>query len=124
VADLDDLLIDLPEIREKTRGPEADGLTRRPASLRLQTAEKVVDALIKAGHLKTFMAQNPVNRCPEQVISHAEMDRFCREYVSLFMLAEERRKHFRRVLKDLNAQGIKPALDPTRSELEFMPVAT
>jgi hypothetical protein len=39
------------------------------------------------------------------------MDRFCREYISLFLLAEERGQHFRRVLKDLNAKGIKPALD-------------
>jgi hypothetical protein len=29
-----------------------------------------------------------------------EMDRFCSEYVSLFLLAEERGKHFRRVLKE------------------------
>jgi hypothetical protein len=29
----------------------------------------------------------------------------------LFLLAEERGKHFRRVLKELNAQGIEPAFD-------------
>jgi hypothetical protein len=65
------------------------------------------------------MSPNPVNRCPEQIISHEEMDRFCREYVSLFLLAEERGKHLRRALKDLNAQGINPALDPNEIGARF-----
>ena len=40
--------------------------------------------------------------------SHDEMDRFCCKYVSMFLLAEERGRHFRRVLEELNAQGIEP----------------
>ena len=113
------VLVDLDEIRAKVRGHDPGGLTRRPASLRLRTAEKVVHALIKAGHLKTFTAPNPVNRCPEQIISHEEMDRFCREYVSLFLLAEERGKRFRRLLKELAAQGIEPALDQEKTGARF-----
>ena len=96
------------------RGHDPGGLTRRAASKRLRTQEKVIHALIKAGKLTTFVARDPINRCPQVLISHEEMDRFCREYVSLFLLAEERGKHFRRMLKELNAQGIEPTLDPER----------
>ena len=103
------VLVDVEEIRSKTRGAETGGLTRRPASKRLRTAEKVVDALIKAGHLRTFIARDPINHCPQVLISHEEMDRFCRKYVSLFTLAEELGQHFRRVLKALDARGVEPA---------------
>jgi hypothetical protein len=92
------VLVDLDEIRAKTRGGETGGLTRRPASKRLRTQEKVVDALIKAGKLTTFVARDPINRCPQVLISHEEMDRFCGEYVSLFTLADERGQHSRHVL--------------------------
>jgi hypothetical protein len=105
------VLVDLTEIRAKTRGGETGALTRRPASERLRTQEKMVEALIKAGKLKTFVARDPINRCPQVLISHEEMDHFCHEYVSLFLLAEERGQHFRRVLKDLEVQGIEPAFD-------------
>jgi hypothetical protein len=93
------VLVDLDEIRAKTRGGETGGLTRRPASKRLRTQEKVVDALIKAGKLTTFVARDPINHCPQVLISHEEMDLFCSKYVSLFLLAEERGKHLRKVLK-------------------------
>jgi hypothetical protein len=42
---------------------------------------------------------------------HEERDRFCSEYVSLFLLAEERGKHFGRAVKELNSWGINPACD-------------
>jgi hypothetical protein len=79
----------------------------------------VVRALIDAGELRTFIARDPVNRCPQILISHEEMDRFCSVFVSLFLLAEERGKHLRRVLKELNAQGIKPALDQKKIGARF-----
>jgi hypothetical protein len=113
------VLVDIDEIRAKVRGHDPGGLTRRPASKRLRTQEKVIHALIKAGKLTTFVARDPINRCPQVLISHEEMDRFCREYVSLFLLAEERGKHFRRMLKELNAQGIEPTLDPERIGARF-----
>jgi hypothetical protein len=50
------VLVDLDEIREKIRGHETGGPTRRPASKRLRTADPVIDALIKAGHLRSFIA--------------------------------------------------------------------
>jgi hypothetical protein len=79
----------------------------------------VVRALIDAGELRTFIARDPVNRCPQILISHEEMDRFCSVFVSLFLLAEERGKHLRRVLKDLEAQGIEPAFDLERIGARF-----
>ena len=43
------------------------------------------------------------DRCPQILTSHEEMDRFCSKYVSLFLLAEERGKHFGRVVKELSS---------------------
>jgi hypothetical protein len=48
----------------------------------------VVQAPIDAGELQAFIARDSVNRCPQVLISHEEIDRFCGEYVSLFLLAK------------------------------------
>lgn len=106
------VLVDVDEIRVKTRGPDHGGLTQREVANLLQTNDGVVRALTAAKHLRTFTAKDPVNHCPMVLIRPEEAARFQREYVSLFMLAKENRKHFRRVLKELNEQGIEPAFNP------------
>jgi hypothetical protein len=106
------VLVDVEEIRSHVRGSEPAGVTRRPASKILRTNDTVVDALIKAGKLKTFIGRDPVNRCPQILISFADLERFSQHYVSLFQLADERGQHFRRVLKTLDAEGITPVFDP------------
>lgn len=113
------VLVSSDEVRAKTRGHDAGGLTRRPAAKRLRTTEPVVEKLIEKRHLKTFVARDPVNRCPQVLISHQEIDRFCRDYVSLFVLAEERGKHFKRVLNELNAEGVEPAFKPATIGARF-----
>ena len=42
-----------------------------------------------------------------------------REYVSLFVLAKQRGQHFRKVKQELDAAGIKPALDPAKVGATF-----
>jgi hypothetical protein len=37
---------------------------------------------------------NPINRCPTVVVPAQEVERFDREYVSLFAIARQRRQHF------------------------------
>ena len=77
--------------------------------------------LIVGGHLKTATVINPINRCPNQQrhVTAEEVERFEREYVSLFVLAKQRGQHFRKVKQELDAAGIKPALDPAKVGATF-----
>jgi hypothetical protein len=72
----------------------------------------VVRALIAHGHLATVAAVNPVNRCPQWVLTGEEVEGFGKRYLSLFALAKQQRKHFRAVKKELEAAGVKPTFDP------------
>jgi hypothetical protein len=78
-----------------------------------------VRALIDGGHLKTMKVINPVNRCPIVVVPVEEAERFAREYVSLFALAKQQGRHFRKVKQELDAAGIRPALDPEKVGATF-----
>jgi hypothetical protein len=71
--------------------------------------------LIKLGHLATITVVNPVNRCPTVVVPVAEVERFARKYISLFVLAKQQGRHFRKVKRELDATGIRSAMDPRRS---------
>ena len=91
----------------------------RPAAQRLRTTDKVIKALIDAGELKAVVVPNPVNRCPQVIVPLAEIERFERDFVSLFVLAERRGEHFRQVLKALEARGIEPAIDEEKIGARF-----
>jgi hypothetical protein len=71
----------------------------------------VVLALFRQGHLTTFRAPNPVNRRVQTLVAKAELARFRKTYVSLHMLAKERKRHHVALKRDLDAAGIKPAFD-------------
>jgi hypothetical protein len=106
------LLLDLEEVRSLVRGPDHGGFTSIALAERLQTADRAARALIVHGHLKTVTVVNPVNRCPTVIVPAEEVERFEREYVSLFALARRLGKHFRAVKKEIEAAGVKPAMDP------------
>jgi hypothetical protein len=55
---------------------------------------------------------NPINRYPTVIVTVAEGERFEAEYVSLFVLAKQQGRHFRAVKKEVEAAGVKPAMDP------------
>ncbi|WP_024513056.1 hypothetical protein [Bradyrhizobium sp. ARR65] len=76
------------------RGPEHGGLTGHALKDRLQTNDRVAHRLMALGHLKTFTVVNPVNRCPTVIVPAEEVERFEREYVSLFALAKQQERHF------------------------------
>ena len=71
------------------------------------------------GHLKTVTAINPINRCPTVVVSAEEVARFEAEFVSRFGLAKQLGRHFRKLKQELDAAGIKPALDPKKIGATF-----
>ena len=109
-------LVDVEEVRSHVRGPAADGLTGRQVMVELGTFHAVVRALIDEGHLPTRRAINPLNRTPVKLVDRADLDTFRRTYVPLSELAKKRRVHPRTIRVELEAKGIKPALDQTSVE--------
>jgi len=112
-------LVDVDEIRALVRGPDHGGYTAMAVSKRLQTTSRVVRALMTQNHLKTLTVTNPINRCPTVIVSVHELDRFEREYVSLFALAKQLGKHFRVVKKKLEDAGVEPVFNPKKIGATF-----
>ncbi len=113
------LLLDIDEVRALVRGQELDGLTRIEIGDRLSTTDRVAAALIRHGYLPTVTAINPVNRCPLAVVPVEDVERFAAEYVSLFALAKQQGRHHMVIKKELDADGIKPALDAQKIRASF-----
>lgn len=113
------LLIDIEEVRALVRGPDHGGLTGLQIKDKLSTTAKVAAALIKHGHLKSVTVVNPINRCPTVVVPIAEVERFEREFVSLFALARRRNCHHMAVKKKLDEAGVKSAMDPKKIGATF-----
>ena len=111
--------VNVDEVRSKVRGADHGGFTGIELKDKLSITSNVASALIKAGHLKTITVINPVNRCPTVVVPLAEAERFQKEYVSLFTLSRQCRKHFRVVKKALQADGVEPVFDPKKIGATF-----
>jgi hypothetical protein len=92
-------------------GSDHGGFTAIALSERLQTNDGVARKLAD-GHLKTETVINPINRCSTVIVTLDEVERFEREFVSLFALAKQQGRHFRAVKKEFETVGIKPAMDP------------
>ncbi|PPQ39555.1 TniQ protein [Rhodoblastus acidophilus] len=105
------VLVDVEEIRRHVCGPALEGLTGRDLMRELRTNNRVVSALIAAGKLRATRAVNPVNRCPVDVVTCEELDRFRREYVSLTEMSEALGRHRRGVIAMMEERGVRPALD-------------
>lgn len=105
------VLVKVNEVKAAVRGPDHGGLTTVEVREALQAHHRVVLALVEHGHLATFRAPNPVNRCIQTLVATAELKRFRKTYVSLYMLAKERNRHHVVMKTELDAAGIRPALD-------------
>jgi hypothetical protein len=113
------VLVDIEEVRALVRGPDHGGFTSVALKDRLQTTDRVARALMARGHLKTVTVVNPVNRCPTVIVPAKEVERFEREYISLFALARKQKRHHLAVKKKLETAGVKPALDPKKVGATF-----
>jgi hypothetical protein len=113
------LLVDIEEVRRLVRGVDHGGLTGLQIKDKLATTAKVAAALIKHGHLAAITVINPVNRCPIVVVPAKEVERFDREYISLFALARQRGRHFRSVKKELQDDGVEPVFNPAKIGATF-----
>ncbi len=56
---------------------------------------------------------------PTVVVSAAEVERFEREFVSLFALARQRGRHFLLVKKDLQGAAVEPMFNPKKIGATF-----
>ncbi len=101
------------------RGPDHGELTGLQIKDKLSTTAKVASALIKHGHLKSITVVNPINRCPTVVVPVHEVERFAREYVSLFAIARQRGRHFLVVKKELQDAAVEPVFNPRKIRATF-----
>jgi hypothetical protein len=113
------VLVNLEEIRGLVRGEDHGGLTPYEVACTLGVTDRVARMLIRLGHLKTVSTINPINRCPQSVVMPAEVERFQRKYVSLFGLAKERGRHFRKLKQELDEAGVEPAFDVNKIGATF-----
>ncbi|UGV26999.1 hypothetical protein E0H22_15660 [Rhodopseudomonas boonkerdii] len=104
-----DLLVDVEEVRLRTRLPELDGLLPLDAARLLRTNQDVVKKLIKLGELQTITQKHPIKRNPINIVQTEEIKRFQRQYVSLFSLARERDIGLPKLKRQLAEIGIQPA---------------
>jgi hypothetical protein len=113
------VLVDVEEVRAKLKGKAHGGLTPAEVSKMLGIGDGVARALMAHGHLKTFTAINPINHCPQAAVRPAEVRWFRAKYVSLFALAKQQGRHFLKVKQELDARGVKPALDVNKIGATF-----
>jgi hypothetical protein len=105
------VLLNIEEVRALVSGADLGGLTSQALADRLRVADKVTRKLIAGGHLRTITAINPVNRCPVVIVPTEDIERFEAEFVTLFTLARQPGRHFRKVKQELNAAGVEPAIE-------------
>lgn len=105
-------------VLDAVRGPET-GLSIRKVATRLHTSDRVVEALIKHKHLDSLTGLNPVNRCPQVLVSVEEIEKFESGFVSLYALARQLQRSPARTRAALDAAAIHPAFDPTRVKATF-----
>ena len=113
------VLVDLEEIRGLVRGEDHGGLTPYQVACTLGVTDRVARALIKHGHFATVSTVNPINRCPQVVVMPAEVERFQREYVSLFALAKQQGRHFRKLKQEMDEAGVEPVFDVNKIGATF-----
>lgn len=113
------VLVDLDEIRAKVRGADHGGLTQRDVARVIGTHPKVAGRIIAAGDLKSFVAINPTNRCPQVLVKPEEAAKFSRKYVSLFGSAQEKGMNAKTLKRALDAAGVEPAFKPKKIGATF-----
>ena len=100
----------LAEIKRHVHGERPPGYTAREVEKELNATTKTVAALIANGHLSTYQAVNPINRCPLVLVRIESISAFKAAYVSLFELAAQRGMHFRALQASLERLGVTPTM--------------
>ncbi|MDH6276624.1 hypothetical protein GUK36_29900 [Rhizobium leguminosarum] len=106
------LRFDAEEIAELLRLPDLGGLSLREVSQRLTINDRVVRQLVDRGYLESEIAINPVKRCEQQIVREPVITDFVGEFVSLYILAKERRQNIGALKRELTGLGVAPAFPP------------
>lgn len=112
VKGLGALVVDVEEARPLVQGEDHGGLTLREVEKELHTSTRVVRALVEAGLLPVTMMRNPIRRQSHPIVRPDALAEFQRQYVSLQVLAKERRVGHLALKRVLDADGILPVRDP------------
>ncbi len=110
LAGFGSVLVDVEQVKAATKLEDPPGLP--PATAAREVLRMNVNAiaqLIECGAIKTVTAINSLNRCPMRIIEFVEIERFQKQYVSLFHLARSQGLHMPALKRDLLARGIRPA---------------
>jgi hypothetical protein len=86
-------------------------LRQRETAGYLSVKGPTVPYLIKLGLLETIAVENPVNRRKQLVVTRASIDKFKREYISVFDVAQHYDTHTNVVLEAFRRVGIAPIYD-------------
>lgn len=113
------VLVNVDEVKAAVRGPDHGGLTHAQVREALRTNHRVLLALIANGLVIEFRARNPVTRRVQSLVHPLELARFQKTYVSLHVLADERKQHHLVLRKELDAAGVKPVFDPKTVHARF-----
>jgi hypothetical protein len=113
------VLVDPDKAAKALHGARANGVSLREVARRIETSDRVLDALIAQGHIASFIAAHPVNKHPQTLIAPTEIERFRKEYVSLWGLSKQERILIATMKARLEAAGIKPAFDPEKTGARF-----
>jgi hypothetical protein len=93
------------------RSQARDRELREVASI-LRVSDRVAAALIAEKQLPSYIAPNPINRCPQTLVNPAAVEEFKATYASLHTLARQHKRSPGQFRMELDAAGIEPALDP------------
>lgn len=104
------LLVDIDEVRGRVRREDHGGYSLRQVEQLISTTTHAVRALVADGHLPTCAATNPVNRCPQTIVSRPALDSFRATFVSLAELARDQEMSPTALLRKLRSTGISPAI--------------
>ncbi|PTM99044.1 TniQ family protein [Mycoplana dimorpha] len=96
------VMVNLAQLRAAVQLKDHNAISLKKAEKALRVNTRVLTALLSQGHIRSRIEVNPINRCPQTVIDHADIERFQKTYVSLFTLAKETGIHFNNLKKQLS----------------------
>jgi hypothetical protein len=112
--------VNVRQLLDAVRGPETGLSVRRVATL-MRTSDRVVEALIAHKLLASYTAPNPMNRCPQVLVSPAEIAKCESSFVSLYSLAKRLNRSPGRMRAELESAKIKPAFNSAQVLARFLP---
>jgi TniQ len=102
------ILVDCDEVRMITKADPLPGLVIADACKAIGLQSRVLEKLIACQAVATIKALNPLNLAPTRVIAEEEIERFKREFVSLYQLSQELGVHMNELNRRLRRQGVLP----------------